>query len=468
MITYVSNVLTIDNPTPELVNWVKVALTVKNPEYFQRQRMGKWVGNTPESIQLYEWQGKNTLVVPYGCLSFMPYINDWPISDCIHKSHVADFHGLVELYDYQQEAKTKMLSNYCGILKAPPGSGKTQIALSVAQTIHRRTLWVTHTKDLLAQTYNRAAEYFGKECLGVITEGKIECGEFITFATVQTLCGIDLDRYRDYWDCIIVDECHRVCVSAKSVGMFQKVLNNLSAKWKYGLSATVHRADGLIFATLCLLGKVIAEINKDAVGDKITKVAIQPVMTEWTLTDSCLGTDGMLNYAKMIDQMTGNLNRNILLIKHIVANADKSTLVLSARVEHLKALYSYLPSRLQEVACIVDGSMVSKVDKLCRERYIEQMRNGEKKILFATYQLAKEGLDIPRLEILHLTSPQTDYAVVAQSIGRVARSFEGKGQPIVFDYIDKSKYLLKGFKRRMTTYKKENCEIREVMNNEHL
>lgn len=468
MITYVSNVLTIDDPIPELANWVITNLRLKNPEYYKKKQMGKWVGNTPESIRLFEWHSKTRLVVPYGCLSFLPYIHDYPIMDCITPNHPSTVRGLVDLYDYQKEAKTEMLKSYCGILKAPPGSGKTQIALSVAQTIHRRTLWITHTKDLLQQSYNRAAEYFGKEHLGTITEGKIECGEFITFATVQTLCGIDLERYKDFWDVIIVDECHRVCVSAHSVGMFEKVLNNLQARWKYGLSATVHRSDGLIFATVCLIGRVIAEIDKEAVGDKITKVLVQPVETDWKITSECLGTDGMLNYAKMLDQLTSDNNRNIVLLKNIVANAGKPTLVLSARVEHLRQLYASLPSRLQAVACIIDGSMVSKVDKLCRERYIEQMRTGEKRILFATYQLAKEGLDIPRLEVLHLASPQTDYAVVAQSIGRVARSCEGKGQPIVFDYIDKSKYLLKGFKKRVTTYNKENCEIREVMNNEHL
>ena len=462
MITYKSNVLTIDDPVPQLITWVEMNLSLKNPEYYQRVRMGKWVGNTPESIKLYEWQGKNRLVVPYGCLSFLPYINDYPIMDCIKQNNVSKVKGVVNLYDYQSEAKAKMLANYCGILQAPPGSGKTQIALSLAQTIHRRTLWITHTADLLKQSYNRACEYFPAESLGKITEGKIECGEFITFATVQTLCRIDLDRYRDYWDCIIVDECHKVCVSAKSVGMFQKVLNNLSAKWKYGLSATVHRSDGLIFATIALLGKVIAKIDKQAVGDKIVRTVVQPLLTDWVIGDECLETDGMLNYAKMLNSMAIDNNRNIKLIKSIVAHSDKPTLVLSARVEHLHQLYKMLPIRLQNVSGMIDGSMTSKVDKLLRERYIEQMRNGEKQILFATYQLAKEGLDIPRLEVLHLTMPQSDYAVVAQSIGRIARAYEGKGQPICFDYIDKSKYLLKVFKKRLTTYRKENCEIREV------
>ena len=42
---------------------------------------------------------------------------------------------------------------------------------------------------------------------GTITEGRVQIGKAITFATVQTMCNLDLGRYRDVWDCIIVDEC---------------------------------------------------------------------------------------------------------------------------------------------------------------------------------------------------------------------------------------------------------------------
>ena len=82
--------------------------------------------------------------------------------------------------------------------------------------------------------------------------------------------------------------------------------------------------------------------------------------------------------------------------------------------------------------------------------------------LFATYSLAKEGLDIPRLDRLYLTTPQKDYAVVAQSVGRIARAFEGKGEPIVYDYVDnRMQYLLRSYKRRCTTYNKLKCTYLE-------
>ena len=89
------------------------------------------------------------------------------------------------------------------------------------------------------------------------------------------------------------------------------------------------------------------------------------------------------------------------------------------------------------------------------------MRSGDLLFLFATYALAKEGLDIPRLDRLYLPTPQKDYAVITQSIGRIARTCEGKGEPVCFDYVDNIKSLVKAYKRRCTSYRKAGCRFIE-------
>ena len=111
---------------------------------------------------------------------------------------------------------------------------------------------------------------------------------------------------------------------------------------------------------------------------------------------------------------------------------------------------------------MVDGKMTSKHAKQLRAQALEEMRQGTKRYLFATYSLAKEGLDIPRLDRLFLTTPQKDYAVVTQSVGRVARTCEGKSEPIVYDYVDdKMQYLVRTYKKRCTTYRKLGCRFVE-------
>ena len=106
---------------------------------------------------------------------------------------------------------------------------------------------------------------------------------------------------------------------------------------------------------------------------------------------------------------------------------------------------------------MVSGKMTSKKGKAEREKAIEDMRTGRKKYLFATYSLAKEGLDIPRLDRLFLTTPQKDYTVVTQSIGRVDRAFEGKENPVAYDFVDNIAYLVKSYKKRCTVYRKNGC-----------
>ena len=118
---------------------------------------------------------------------------------------------------------------------------------------------------------------------------------------------------------------------------------------------------------------------------------------------------------------------------------------------------SLLNDDLREEAVMISGKMTTKKGKAEREQALEDMRTGKKKYLFATYSLAKEGLDIPRLERLFMASPVGDYAVVTQSIGRIARTFKGKADPIVYDFVDNIGYLQKRYKQRCSTYKKNDC-----------
>jgi superfamily II DNA or RNA helicase len=456
MIT-VSNVITVENPSAELMKWCQQNLKLKNPEYDKKQRMHFWVGNTPQWLYLYETHG-DKLILPYGTLrhiakmfpteeAFLDFkANDW-----------IDYGCKVPLYDYQEKAVDEMYWKVYGILQSAAGSGKTQMAIELIARHKSRALFLTHTKDLLTQAKQRAEQYIDPSLLGTITEGKVNIGKGITFATVQTMCNLDLAQYKDMWDVIIVDECHRVAGTPTAVSQFSKVLNSLAARHKYGLSATVHRADGLIAATFALLGDVVYAVPEEAVADKIMKVGICPIPTGVGLSRTCLNTDGTLNYAKLINYLSESDERNRLIVERIVADRGKPSLILSDRLGHLETLMAMLPADMQADAVMVSGKMTSKKGKAEREQAIADMRSGAKKYLFATYSLAREGLDIPCLERLYMATPQKDYAVITQSIGRIARTFEGKADPVAYDLVDDIQYLVKAYKKRCTTYRKNGC-----------
>lgn len=457
----IGSTITVENPSKELVQWCNQNLKIRNPDYTKKVRMHFWVGNTPEWLYLYEKQG-NAILLPFGTLrDILPMLRGSSFSKDFDDSTTIDYKCKVPLYDYQKEAVDVIFSKCYGILRSPAGSGKTQMGISLVERLGKRTLWLTHTKDLLNQSKARAEQYMDESLIGTITEGKVNIGNGITFATIQTMCRLDLARYKYMWDVIIVDECHRCSGTPTAMTQFYKVLNSLSARHKYGLSATVHRSDGMIAATYALLGQVIYTVPDEAVGDRIMKVGIAPIYTGIKPSRECINTDGTLNYTKMITFLCENPTRNQLISSWIVSESDHPSLILSDRLEHLERLMAMLPPALREQAVMISGKMTTKKGKEERERGIENMRKGNKKYLFATYSLAKEGLDIPCLERLYMATPQKDYAVITQSIGRIARTHDGKDEAICFDFVDDSQYLVKAFKKRCTTYKKNGCYFME-------
>lgn len=456
-----SNIRVID-PSLQLRAWCKKELVLTNPDYEKKLRMNKWVGNTPKTIQLYEQDGTD-LIIPYGCferVGLLEKIQSIEYEPLMQNHKLLDVESdPVVLYDYQSHAVDWMYLIGGGVLQSPAGSGKTQMGIALIQRYRTKTLWVTHTQDLLNQSYERAKQYIPEKYLGTITAGTVNIGEWITFATVQTLCNIDLNAHRYDWDLIICDECHRVAGSPTAVTMFYKVLNSLAAHHKYGLSATMHRSDGMIKACTALLGDVRWTVPDTAVAARVLKVKVRPINTEFSPTLSSMNFDGTLNYAKLINEMVEDPERNGLIAHYLLCNRKESVLVLSSRVSHLKELMSMLPEELREKAVMIDGKMTSKKARQERADAIEQMRTGEKTYLFATYQLAKEGLDVPRLNRLFMVTPQKDLAVIIQSIGRIARVHEDKTEAICYDFVDDSQYCVKAYRKRCAIYRKQGCEF---------
>lgn len=462
----ISNEITIEYPSSQLLAYCEKNLIIPNPYFTKKKRMGMWIGVTPEKIYLYRIDG-NKLIVPTGAGKQMRQFisTDCPcIVDLANNDPVA-YKAKLPLYDYQEPAVQSVTKASCGILKAPCASGKTQMGIAIATELSQKTLWLTHTQDLLNQSYERAAQYIDKKLLGTITAGKVKIGTGITFATVQTLSKLDLSQFKYSFDVIIVDECHRCAGTPTSVSMFSKVINSVAAKHKYGLSATVHRGDGLIKSTFALLGPVIYEVSESAVADKTMKVTVEKIKTEIEIAECCLDTDGTLIYQELIKYLAENVTRNRMVAENISISFQQghSCLVLSDRLEHLQSImricneYGVSDKRIR----FINGKMTSKKARAERVQALEDMRTGKAKVLFASYSLAKEGLDIPQLDRLFLALPKKDYAVVTQSIGRIGRTAEGKKDAVCFDYVDDIGFCENAWKKRKTSYRKKCCVIHD-------
>lgn len=204
----IDNKLYIEDPSIELLDWCKKNLIIDNPDYYKKEKLGKWTGNTPKTIWLYEKHG-NDLLLPFGCINkIAPMLRSALFKNKIKPIEPIKYRSNIKLRKYQKDAVERVLKGKNGILVMPPGSGKTQTGLEIATRISGKTLWLTHTKDLLNQSMNRAKGVLDIDgTYGTITDGKINIGTHITFATIQTLSKMDLSQLKDMWSAIVVDEC---------------------------------------------------------------------------------------------------------------------------------------------------------------------------------------------------------------------------------------------------------------------
>lgn len=461
----ISNKTTIKDATPEAFDWCRAQLEFPNPEYAKKQNMGLWTGNIEPMIVLWERKGEDA-IIPYGAtgafMSAFPNVS-WQFDRKAPEPYSIHYQSSIQLFDYQAEALSKVDRHYNGVIVMPCGSGKTQTALELVARLGRRTLWLTHTHELLKQSLERAQNCFGLpiEDYGTITSGKINVGKAITFATIQTMVNIDLEPYKNYWDVVIVDECHKAIGTPTKLMMFYKVVSSLDAAYKYGLTATPQRNDGLERCMYALLGGKLCEVPEEAVKQNTVPIKVWQYESDLYEPDlrQVLRPDGTIDFVKLINDICHNPERNTDIARLINQqnNYGKTCLVLSDRVEHLELLREAVGKDHTMQIYSMSGS---KAAKQARKDCIDKLRNRQIRCLFATYQLAKEGLDIPTLDCVVLATPKKDKITVVQSCGRCGRKAPGKEAGYVIDYVDTAFSILKNYGRaRRNIYKSKKYRI---------
>ena len=458
---FVSNDLIIKNPSDLIWQWVHENLIIANPDYYKKQRLGKWVGNTSKEIFLYRRKG-DVLHIPFGCLQKLHQI--FGVNCVYHVNFGAKndikYQSNINTYDYQEEAVNAVLKKKNGVLVMPCGSGKTQTALEIVSRLGGSVLWLTHTKDLLKQSMDRAKAVLSTDSTyGMITEGKIDIGTGITFATVQTMSKINLADYKNFWNIIIVDECQHCCGSPTRVTQFYKVVNSLSARYKIGLTATPKRADGLEQSMFALLGDIIHTVTKGQVANTTCPIKIKFVETFYEPDYNCiLMGDGTIDYVKLVDDMINNNDRFSRILDEIENNANHSVLVLANRVAYIQRLHEAFSGK--SVCLSTLGQ--SKKAKAERKEVLQKLNDGELDAVFATYQLAKEGLDVPNLRYVVFATPEKNDITVIQSAGRVGRKAEGKEFGTVIDFVDDFGMYFGWAQKRKGFYKRINAEVIDI------
>lgn len=453
----VDSQIRISDATKEIKSYIKQNLEITNPEIQKKQAMGFWAGNIPRKIKMYSKNG-NDFILPLGTIDDIwkinNNINDYSI--CFGKHEKLQFpENDLELYDYQKNAVEAMIKAKRGILESKCGSGKSIMGLEIIKRIGYKALIIVQTKEIADQFIDYLKNTFNmsKGEYGLIAAGKVEIGSLVTVALRQTLVKTDLTQYKYEWGTIIVDEVQNVGGSVTKVTQYQKILSNLASEYRIGLSATGYRVDGLTKCLYAIMNTIKYRIPDEAIANKTMKAKIIPVRTAYEIPRECQKFDGTILYSNLSTNLSENDSRNDLIAKLLKENESNFCLILSDRLAGLKQLHKRIGG------LIIDGSMTSKSAKKEREDAIQKMRDKKEHFLFATYNLAREGLDIKPLNRLFLIAPTKNKITLIQSVGRIERKDDNKIQPIVYDFIDKDVYFEKAWRARKTIYRKNDNEI---------
>lgn len=449
-------------------------LTIPNPAYQRAAAMGLPTWDIPKELMLYE-VAQNELILPRGMA--MEVWHQRPKgTQRRDRMTICDAPAWPEsgitLRGYQQRTAQAVLNSKVpqGVIVMPCGAGKTETGLYIARSIGQPVLWIAHTVDLIRQVYDRACARLGLsgDQIGILAGGERRIGTHLTVATVQTLYHMEMDDLAPRFGTVIVDECQHVVANPANAEMYNAVLGCLPAYYRYGLTATPQRADGLEGTIHMILGGTLATVSQqelvDAGGTVLPEV--QPVHTSFRYSAGP-GEAGHIDPHRLRRAMAADEARTELILQRMVPEllSGRTCIVLGSSLDMLSRLEQALSSNgsLRE-ARIVCSSINGSTRAADRSATLRELKDPKSPVrcLLATYQLAKEGLDIPRADRLFLVQPVRDATAIQQSVGRIMRPAPGKTDALVYDFVDILVPTCKSqFSARKTVYKKLNAKIRK-------
>lgn len=441
----------------ETVNFLREELNFPNLDYWLKKRFGKSVYQTEKFFRLIVERGDD-VILPRGFLaSLTDYFRTHGISFAIQDNGTSlpevTFSSVIKLRPIQSEIVEQALGVKQGVIVAPAGSGKTVMGLEIIARRKQPALILVHRKQIMDQWVDRIQTFFGiaKAHIGRISGPKKAVGEKVTVGMMQSLARQgDLKDLRNRFGTIIIDECHHI--PAKT---FREVISQLDAKYCYGLTATPkrqHNDEKLIYL---FIGDIVAELAEESTIVETTKYQKSTLPTR-TVTIHTTTLEIPFSFTADDYQLLARIvsfdqTRNQLVlndIRHLVA-AEKKTLVLSERKEHLEVLNMYLKGTAETIIITGDDSAVSRKSKFA------QIVAGHYQVIFATGQLLGEGLDLPDIQAVVLAFPLAFEGKLKQYVGRIRGD-----QKTVYDYHDaKTPFLDRQFKKRKKYYEKNRFTL---------
>lgn len=364
------------------------------------------------------------------------------------------------------------------LLTLATGTGKTAIAFQIAWKLFQtrwnlrrdgsrrpRILFLADRNILADQAYNSFSA-FSEDALVRIKpneikkSGKVLTNGSIFFTIFQTfMSGTDAEgkpapyfgEYpADYFDLIIIDECHRG--GANDESNWRGILEYFSPAVQLGLTATPKRKDNV--DTYKYFGEPVYIYSlKEGINDGfLTPFKVKRIKTtldDYRYTSDDTVVEGEIEEGKLYEEK--DFNRTIEIVERETkrvkvyleeANQNEKAIIFCANQAHA-ALIRDLVNQNAKSKGPFYSVRVTANDGEEGERLLREFQDNEKTLptILTTSQKLSTGVDARNIRSIVLMRPVNSMIEFKQIVGRGTRLFEGKDFFTIYDFVDAYKHF---------------------------
>ena len=380
--------------------------------------------------------------------------------------------GTWELRYYQELAINKVLTAIADkksriLLTLATGTGKTAIAVQIAWKLFQskwnirgdgiqapRILFLADRNILANQAFN-SFSMFEENALVRITpadirkKGKVPKNGNVFFSIFQTfMSGPDKSPYfgayeRDFFDFIIIDECHRGGANDEST--WRAIMEHFSSAVQLGLTATPKRRQNT--DTYDYFGEPVYIYSlKQGINDGyLTPFKVKQISTtgdEYTFTSDDEVLEGEIEEDKVYGIEDQNKIIEIMDLERYrvqsfmnLIDQTQKTLVFCNNQNHALAIRNLINQTVKKKNPNYCHRVTANDGKL-GEQHLKDFQDNEKSIptILTTSQKLSTGVDVPEIRNIVLLRKVKQLIEFKQIIGRGTRLADGKDYFTIYDF----------------------------------
>lgn len=388
-----------------------------------------------------------------------------------------DKSGTWEARYYQHNAITKVLEAIAAgrdriLLTMATGTGKTFVAFQIAWKLFQsrwnlsrqptrrpQILFLADRNNLADQAFNSFSAFADDALVridpdGIRKRGRVPTNGSVFFTIFQTfMTGKDAegnpapnfgDYPPDFFDLIIIDECHRGGANDEST--WRGILEYFAPAVQLGLTATPKRTNNA--DTYAYFGEpVYTYALKDGINDGfLTPFKVEQIETtldEYTYTSDDTVIEGEAEEGRLYTEPDFNRiieieERERYRVRLLMESLDQNqkTLVFCATQDHALAIRNLI-NQMKISASPHYCVRVTANDGTLGEQYLKTFQDNEKRIptILTTSQKLSTGVDARNVRNIVLLRPINSMIEFKQIIGRGTRLFEGKDYFTIYDFV---------------------------------